>query len=250
MDEVTKITFFKSFADALDEIEDAEEYRACMQALLKYAFSGEEAASTPTAKMFMKLVKPVVDKSKRLSEAGKRGGSHAEAGDKPDASHTQATAKPSGSHSEATAKPSGSHCEQEKEKEKDIGEGDRNKDTGEGNRGSGEEPKGRKRQRFTPPCEEEVAAYCKENGYNISPSEFIDFYQSKGWKVGREPMKDWKAAVRTWVSRRKAQNAPPKNHSDELDDWMLNMINGGNTDGQTGDSENYFFDQGHVSAAF
>lgn len=242
MDEVTKITFFKSFADALDEIEDDTEYRACMNALLQYAFTGDEVAATPTAKMFMTLVKPIVDKSKRLSEAGKRGGSH-----------TEATAKPNASHMEATAKPSGSHSEQEK----DIGEGEgegegegiRSKDTGEGNRGSGEEPKERKRKRFTPPVLEEVAAYCKEKGYTISPSEFIDFYQSKGWKVGREPMVDWKAAVRTWASRRQSQKAPPVNNSDELDEFLLSMMNGGKN-GQDGDTENYIFDQGIVSPPF
>lgn len=59
-------------------------------------------------------------------------------------------------------------------------------------------------QRFTPPTVSEVEAYAKEKGYTsqeFSPSYFVDFYQSKGWKVGRDPMKDWKASVRMWVSR-------------------------------------------------
>lgn len=55
---------------------------------------------------------------------------------------------------------------------------------------------------FTPPTVEEVAQYCAERHNGIDPETFIDFYQSKGWKVGNAKMKDWKAAVRTWEKRR------------------------------------------------
>jgi hypothetical protein len=58
-----------------------------------------------------------------------------------------------------------------------------------------------KRKRFTPPTVEEVEAYCKERGNKVNPQTFIDFYSSKGWKVGQNPMKDWKACVRTWEQR-------------------------------------------------
>lgn len=54
------------------------------------------------------------------------------------------------------------------------------------------------RSRFTPPSLEEVAAYCKERGDKVDPERFIDYYTSNGWKVGKNAMKDWKAAVRTW----------------------------------------------------
>jgi hypothetical protein len=52
--------------------------------------------------------------------------------------------------------------------------------------------------RFSPPTLEEVKAYCSENGYNIDCEYFLDYYSGNGWKAGRVPMKDWKAAVRTW----------------------------------------------------
>lgn len=61
--------------------------------------------------------------------------------------------------------------------------------------------KEKKRKRFTPPTVSEVSDYCKERGNSVDPERFVDFYSSKGWKVGREPMKDWKAAVRTWERR-------------------------------------------------
>ena len=51
---------------------------------------------------------------------------------------------------------------------------------------------------FIIPCVAEIAAYCYERGNNVNAEQFFDFYQSKGWKVGKNPMRDWKAAVRTW----------------------------------------------------
>lgn len=59
-----------------------------------------------------------------------------------------------------------------------------------------------------PPTVDEVRSYCQERGNHIDPEAFVDFYASKGWKVGKEPMKDWKAAVRTWEKRQ--QSDKPK----------------------------------------
>lgn len=64
-----------------------------------------------------------------------------------------------------------------------------------------------KRTRFSPPTIEEVEAYCKERGNRINPQTFVDFYSAKGWRVGQNPMKDWKACVRTWEQRDSAQPA-------------------------------------------
>lgn len=60
-----------------------------------------------------------------------------------------------------------------------------------------------KRKVFIPPTEEEVTAYVNEKGYRINPATFVSFYQSKGWKVGNQPMKDWRAAARQWELRNK-----------------------------------------------
>lgn len=58
-----------------------------------------------------------------------------------------------------------------------------------------------KTKRFVKPTLNDVQAYCQERQNNVDPESFIDFYESKGWKVGNQPMKDWKAAVRTWERR-------------------------------------------------
>lgn len=52
--------------------------------------------------------------------------------------------------------------------------------------------------RFVPPAVEEVRAYCLERKNNVDAERFVDYYESKGWIVGKTKMKDWKASVRTW----------------------------------------------------
>ncbi len=55
--------------------------------------------------------------------------------------------------------------------------------------------------RFSPPSAEEIEAYCEEKGFCIDAERFVDYYASIGWRVGKNPMKDWRAAVRTWVKK-------------------------------------------------
>ena len=82
-----------------------------------------------------------------------------------------------------------------------------------------------KSRRFTPPTPEEVRAYATEKGYNIDADRFVDFYQMKDWMVGKNKMKDWRAAVRTWVKRdkeeKKVKTAPSNSmsHSYTEDEW-------------------------------
>ena len=70
---------------------------------------------------------------------------------------------------------------------------------------------------FQKPTVEEINQYCTERNNKVDPQRFFDFYESKGWKVGKEPMKDWKACVRTWE-------------------------NNTNKTAQSNDSDNVFFD--------
>ena len=73
------------------------------------------------------------------------------------------------------------------------------------------------KKRFVPPTLEEVTAYCKERGNNINPARFISFYESKGWLVGKNKMKDWKACIRTWEQRDSVAIAPTENKDDMSD---------------------------------
>ena len=59
---------------------------------------------------------------------------------------------------------------------------------------------------FLPPTISEVKEYCEKRNNGISPEQFVNFYQSKGWMIGKNKMKDWKAAVRTWEIKNRKNN--------------------------------------------
>lgn len=67
----------------------------------------------------------------------------------------------------------------------------------------------------TRPTLEEVVAYCRERRNKVDPDKWFAYYESNGWRVGKNPMKNWKAAIRTWEKSEFNQTAP-KNHSDEF----------------------------------
>lgn len=71
----------------------------------------------------------------------------------------------------------------------------------------------KKKERFKPPSVDEVQAYCNERQNGIQAFKFVNFYQSKGWKVGNQAMKDWKAAIRTWEQKNKENGQSNNNNS-------------------------------------
>lgn len=73
----------------------------------------------------------------------------------------------------------------------------------------------KKRTRFVPPTVDDVKAYVREKGTTLDAERFVDFYSSKGWYVGKNKMKDWRAAVRNWASR--DRTAPKKNNFTVVD---------------------------------
>lgn len=79
--------------------------------------------------------------------------------------------------------------------------------------------------RFVPPTVEEVQAYCTERKNSIDAEVFCDYYASKGWMIGRNKMKDWKAAIRTWERN---ESHKPKTGATgvELDDEIDHSLDG------------------------
>lgn len=65
-----------------------------------------------------------------------------------------------------------------------------------------------KRKVFKKPSLDDIKAYCKESGYNVDAERFLNYYESNGWMVGRNKMKDWKATVRNWASKDKKPSQP------------------------------------------
>lgn len=75
---------------------------------------------------------------------------------------------------------------------------------------------GGKEKTFKKPTVEEIKDYCLKRKNKINAEQFYDFYESKGWKVGNQKMKDWKACVRTWEAREKKDK--PK--EEKLPEWF------------------------------
>ncbi len=69
-----------------------------------------------------------------------------------------------------------------------------------------------------PPSLEEIEAYCGERGNQVNPQRFMDFYTSNGWRIGKVPMKDWKAAVRSWETNGMDRRTNPAGAGPEMTD--------------------------------
>ena len=173
---------FTDFAEAMSTIGDAEKGRLFM-AMLKYAetselpdLRGNERFVWPTAKLH---IDRAMKENMRLTENGKMGG-------RPKATITNDNQR----------KPTESQKDKDKDKDNNT-------------------PPYNPPKRFAPPTTDEVRAYCSERGSRVDAQTFVDFYASKGWKVGNQPMKDWQAAVRTWEKRedKPAKSTRAQNHS-------------------------------------
>lgn len=182
MDERTQFTFYASFFDAVSRIKKKADRADAYDAICAYALREEDpdfSKMSDAAQIAFLLIKPNLDSSRRKAKSGKDGGSK------------KANGKQNVSKQEANCKQEERESEKEKEKEK---EGEIENECYPPTPLSG----GAKAKRFIPPTVDEVAAYCQERGNGLDPETFVDFYASKGWMVGKNPMKDWKAAVRTW----------------------------------------------------
>lgn len=82
-----------------------------------------------------------------------------------------------------------------------------------------------KRKRFEKPSISEIKQYCMERNNNIDASQFFDYYESNGWKVGKNSMKDWKAAVRTWERSEYRKSNSKKNSKEDAINVVNNLMN-------------------------
>ena len=187
------MVFYRNFRDALKKLPEKERLEA-YEAIFAYAFDEIQPPDT-IAGAFAQTMVPMIDKNNKRYEDGKKGG-------RPPKNQTETASKPSENHTETTSEPK---CKSVRVKEcKDVKcESDRGINVSpDGDREKA--PTALKREpqpRITPPTVEEVEAYCFERNNKVDAERFVDFYSSNGWKVGKNPMKDWKAAVRTWEKR-------------------------------------------------
>lgn len=82
-----------------------------------------------------------------------------------------------------------------------------------------------KRKRFDKPSISEIKQYCIERNNNVNAEQFFDHYESNGWKVGKNSMKDWKAAVRTWERSEYRKPNSKKNSKEDAINVVNNLMN-------------------------
>lgn len=182
--------FYKSYYEAAMEMPEKDRYKL-YDAIIEYALFERE----PDVKGFVKAVfigiKPTISKSLARSRSGKKGG---EANSKRIKNEAEANDKQNESKTEANDKQNESKTEAIKHETQDI----KHETLNMKHEAVKETDAKASAKKFKKPTVEEVRTYCLERHNSVDPEAFVDFYESKGWKVGDQPMKDWRACVRTW----------------------------------------------------
>ena len=189
---VSFIKVYFDFEERTEQLTEEEQGRLLL-AMLRYA-KGEEPPTLEGAERFLfPVFKMDIDRDLDAYNAkvrnGGKGGRPKTEGNQTKPKETKPNLKkPKGTEGKAK-KPNFEEQEQEQEQEQ---ERDKERD------GVDKPP----RPRFEKPTIDDVRAYATERGYtSFQPERFIDYYTANGWKVGKNPMKDWRAAVRSWAAR-------------------------------------------------
>jgi hypothetical protein len=167
--------FYRSFAEAINKL-DQDNRLNVYDALCRYALDGEIVTDNGIVKAMLTLMIPQIDANNRRYENGKKGGRN----------KNQSETKPEPNPNQTRTKMEPKETKPEPNVNVNVNDNVNDNDIKD------------KRKRFTPPTLEEVKSYCQERKNSVDPERFINFYESKGWVVGKSPMKDWKAAVRNW----------------------------------------------------
>ena len=168
------LIFYRSFAKAIKRLPEAEQLKA-LWAIVDYGLDGTEPEEEGLYMVAYDMAKPQIDANIKRKNDGKKGG--------------RPSIKTSGYENEENIKTSG--YENEKPNVNvNVNDNVLKENT----------LKGVKEKRFAPPTPENVRGYCREMGYaNVDAERFVDFYAAKDWMIGKNRMKDWKAAVRNWA---------------------------------------------------
>jgi hypothetical protein len=178
-----------------------EERGRLLSAMMAYSFRGEEPELTGNERFVWPMLRNHIDsceeRSEKMKANGKRSGKTESKHEANESKEKQTEAKlqqTEANGSKAVANPSKTEPIQEQEQDHEqehVHDQDHKRTKG-------------KRTRFVPPTPEEVQAYMLEHeGTHIQAAKFHAYYSSNGWKVGKGPMSDWKAAARGWILRDK-----------------------------------------------
>lgn len=183
------MVFYRSFYEAVKGLSSAERL-SCIETIIRYGLDGTEPEDGGVAAMVLQLVRPVIDHNNERYLNGRKGG-RPKTKTEPKQNLDETKTEPRPNQDRTKTEPyvyEYVDAYEDANVDKDI--------------------KKAPAARFIKPTLEEVSEYCRQRKNNVDPGAFIDFYNSNGWKVGRNPMKDWKAAVRTWEKRAGSAKKP------------------------------------------
>lgn len=191
--ERSSFTFYLSFEKAISKLDDNNQL-IVYRAISRYSLFGEIPQVDGFAAIAWELIKPILDKSRIRSINGTKAKGKSKPnliGNQNAVSKNEAKTKLKQSKNEAKTK-------RDRDKDRDRDRDRINIEDKSSNNGAD------KSTRFVPPSLIDVQEYIQKNNYSVDALTFIDFYTSKGWMVGSNKMKDWKAAVRTWQRKQKS----------------------------------------------
>ena len=188
---------------------------AAMKGIMDYFDEGVEPEMDPLTKVVFMSMRPFVDEANAQYEKDIESGKKS-AQKRKEAKEAKSPSTPLNQKEEEKEKEKEEDEEEEKEEEKEI----REKEEEEERVMIAAKPT---RPRFTPPSESEVREYCNQMGYRFAPENFLNYYTSVGWKVGRNPMKDWKAALRNWNTKEKNYGKHTKHYEPEIPTWTIGV---------------------------
>ena len=162
--------YYETFEIVIEKIKDIEEREWLRKVIIQYGLHGTapESFNSEALEIAWTICKDLIDQQihRREVNAANRAGKKAE----PETNKENLAAEP----------------QPEEKTEQEIQQ---------------EKPK---RKNFVKPTVEEIAAFCKEKKYTVNAQQFFNYYESNGWKIGRNAMKSWQAAVQNWNTRDKA----------------------------------------------
>ena len=176
--------FYRSFYDVVNLIPDAAMRCRAYTAICEYAFHGVEPAEDEDVlvKMVFTQAKPQIDANNKRRENGKMGGAPRKNNAKPKGNHTVTEPEPTDNQTITKAEPN-VNVNVNANENVNVNDNGNVKLSAE---------------RFAPPTHAQVLDYIAEKGLQIDAERFMDYYTSNGWMVGKNKMKDWKAALRHW----------------------------------------------------
>jgi len=211
MNRKNSFVLYNSFYEPIRDL-TLEEKGKLLDVFFQYQINGKIPELSPAVKMAFGFIKPHFDRDfekwenikKKRSEAGKRG---AKATNDQRSQQTPANADTCQQTSTNPAKPANADtCQQSSTKPAVNVNVIKKKNI---------KKKKNIEEIFLKPTIPEIEKYCKERKSNIDPHCFYDHYESNGWKINKNSMKDWKATIRNWERRNKVQT----NKSEEMEEF-------------------------------